>query len=73
MGIFQLLDDGSGIVSIDEFVMGFLRLKGNAKAVDLVTLMYENRKMSKLVKRTLCEVSTLQKTLQQGQQGFISV
>mmetsp|Transcript_485 Transcript_485/g.775 ORF Transcript_485/g.775 Transcript_485/m.775 type:complete len:146 (-) Transcript_485:77-514(-) len=46
-GLFRLLDmDHSGAISIDEFVFGCMRLKGNAKSVDLVTLMYENKRMA---------------------------
>jgi len=77
MGLFQLLDDdGSGTVSMDEFVTGFLRLKGNAKAVDMVTLMYETRKISKLIKTTLRETVTLRTTvaaLQQGREQAVQV
>lgn len=64
MGLFQLLDDDdSGTVSIDEFVTGFLRLKGSAKAVDMVTLMYENRKISKLLKCVFNEARSTRKLL----------
>jgi len=60
MGLFQLLDDdSSGTVSIDEFVTGFLRLKGSAKAVDMVTVMYENRKMSSLIRNISSETRYL--------------
>eukprot|EP00746_Dinoflagellata_sp_MGD_P164433 gnl/MRDRNA2_/MRDRNA2_93057_c0_seq1.p1 gnl/MRDRNA2_/MRDRNA2_93057_c0~~gnl/MRDRNA2_/MRDRNA2_93057_c0_seq1.p1 ORF type:complete len:588 (-),score=93.98 gnl/MRDRNA2_/MRDRNA2_93057_c0_seq1:169-1932(-) len=45
-GLFKLIDvDGSGSVSIDEFIMGACRVKGTAKAVDVVTIMYESAKM----------------------------
>merc|ERR1712187_744736 len=44
-GLFKLLDlDESGSISVDEFVMGCLRLRGTAKAIDLATLMFENRR-----------------------------
>jgi len=50
--LFRLLDmDNSGSVSIDEFVTGFLKLKGNAKAVDLATLLYEHKKLEKKLDR----------------------
>lgn len=40
--LFDMLDlDGSGEVDMDEFVSGCLRLKGNAKSIDVHTLMYE--------------------------------
>merc|ERR1719336_2895674 len=55
-GLFKLLDDdGSGVVSIEEFITGFLRLKGGAKAVDMVTLLYENRKISKKLNKIFRE------------------
>jgi hypothetical protein len=44
--LFRLLDlDNSGTVSTSEFLMGCLRLQGNAKSVDVATLMYENKRM----------------------------
>lgn len=55
-GLFRLLDDdNSGKVSIDEFVSGFLRLKGSAKAVDMVTLLYENRKITQKLNQVMRE------------------
>lgn len=55
-GLFELLDDDdSGEVDVDEFVSGVLRLKGSAKAIDMATLLYENkkifRKLNKLYNR----------------------
>merc|ERR1712136_381023 len=44
--IFSSLDsDDSGKVSFEEFVMGCLQLRGQAKTVDLVTHMRENKKI----------------------------
>jgi len=50
--LFTLLDeDQSGKLTIDEFVNGFLKLKGGAKAFDTALLMAENLKIrKKLVK-----------------------
>jgi hypothetical protein len=49
-GLFELIDvDSSGMVSKDEFMMGCLRLRGNAKAMDLATLMYDNRRFSNVM------------------------
>merc|ERR1712217_886088 len=40
--LFRLVDvDGSGTVSPRELVEGWIRLKGNAKSLDLATLMQE--------------------------------
>jgi len=45
-GLFRLLDmDDSNSIGLQEFVIGCLRLKGGAKAIDLVTLMYENKRL----------------------------
>mmetsp|Transcript_6942 Transcript_6942/g.16411 ORF Transcript_6942/g.16411 Transcript_6942/m.16411 type:complete len:664 (-) Transcript_6942:186-2177(-) len=44
--VFKLLDrDGSNEVSLDEFLAGCLRLKGQAKALDVQMLLYENRRL----------------------------
>jgi len=46
-GLFTLLDtDCAGEVDTEEFVMGCLRLQGTAKAIDLATLMYFNKRIS---------------------------
>merc|ERR1719247_1090860 len=45
MSLFKLMDtDDDGLVEAEEFVLGCLRLKGNAKAIDLASLMYENQR-----------------------------
>jgi len=47
-GIYQLLDvDNSKSIYIDELVAGCMRLKGQARAVDMATLVYENKRMMK--------------------------
>lgn len=44
--LFQLLDmDRSGEVDLNEFVNGFMRLRGAAKGVDVATVMYENKRL----------------------------
>lgn len=46
-GMFKLLDqDNSGSVNIEEFIYTCMHLLGSAKAVDLATLMAENKKMA---------------------------
>jgi len=45
--MFKLLDtDGSGELSIEEFVDGLLRLKGQAKTIDLVGISYDIRRQA---------------------------
>jgi len=49
-GLFKLLDDDdSGSVTIEEFLSGCIRLKGTAKAIDMITLLFETNKISKKI------------------------
>jgi len=51
-GLFRLLDvDGSGSVDSDEIVSGCLRLRGEAKAIELALLMQETRTLQDMVER----------------------
>mmetsp|Transcript_81837 Transcript_81837/g.212996 ORF Transcript_81837/g.212996 Transcript_81837/m.212996 type:complete len:603 (+) Transcript_81837:96-1904(+) len=46
--LFKLIDlDGGNTIEVDEFVMGCLRLRGQAKGVDMAKLEYEHRWMAK--------------------------
>merc|ERR1712232_993882 len=45
-GVFQLIDtNNSGEVTLDEFVVACVRLRGNSRAVDLASLMFETKRM----------------------------
>merc|ERR1712061_203548 len=45
-GLFTLLDaDSSGAVDICELINGCTRVSGQARSVDVVTLLFENRKV----------------------------
>jgi len=51
-GVFYLLDvRSSGYLSFDEFVNGVTRLRGGAKQVDMVSLMYETRRIMEGIAR----------------------
>lgn len=51
--LFSLLDDDeSGTIGIGEFVSGCLRMKGGAKSVDIVTLIFTTSKMMKRLDKT---------------------
>jgi len=82
--LFHLLDaDESNSVSLDEFVIGCLRLKGGAKTLDVGTLMYETRSLKrvfhmdrestskKLLKlnESMCEVLGIVSRFPQGPQA----
>ena len=63
-GLFKLLDDDhSGRVGIDEFVNGCVRLKGGAKAVDMVTLMFEHKKMMRVIHSIKWDVAAVERKL----------
>mmetsp|Transcript_88542 Transcript_88542/g.277265 ORF Transcript_88542/g.277265 Transcript_88542/m.277265 type:complete len:621 (+) Transcript_88542:99-1961(+) len=48
MLLFQLLDkDGSGLISIEEFCEGCMRLKGEAKSFDIHRLVWDTEKLMK--------------------------
>eukprot|EP00927_Polykrikos_kofoidii_P021514 TRINITY_DN20325_c0_g2_i1.p1 TRINITY_DN20325_c0_g2~~TRINITY_DN20325_c0_g2_i1.p1 ORF type:complete len:821 (-),score=108.81 TRINITY_DN20325_c0_g2_i1:39-2468(-) len=66
--LYKILDIGeTGNVSIDDFVWGCLRLKGNAKSVDLCTLIYETRqtrvKFEKLLESIMTRLGYLQERI----------
>jgi len=47
---FSLLDaDGTNEIDLEEFIIGCFRLKGNAKAMDMVLLGYESKRLSKQI------------------------
>mmetsp|Transcript_37353 Transcript_37353/g.106699 ORF Transcript_37353/g.106699 Transcript_37353/m.106699 type:complete len:624 (+) Transcript_37353:71-1942(+) len=55
--LFTLLDtDGTHVIDIDAFVTGCLRLRGNAKAIDIAMLMYQSRVASQVSIRTLSTI-----------------
>lgn len=44
-GMFELMDDGDNMITFSEFLTSIMRLKNANKGVDLVTLLYENKKI----------------------------
>jgi len=61
-GLFRLLDDDhSSRVSIDEFVNGCIRLKGGAKALDMISLMFEHKKMMRVVRSIKWDVQAMER------------
>merc|ERR1740129_1686541 len=47
---FRLLDtDNSESICINEFIHGCMRMKGNASGIDVATLLYENKRMVRII------------------------
>lgn len=45
--IFSLLDtDGSGELTMDEFITGILKMKGSAKGVDVLAIMFDHQRLA---------------------------
>eukprot|EP00413_Alexandrium_margalefii_P039299 CAMPEP_0204603214 /NCGR_PEP_ID=MMETSP0661-20131031/57126_1 /ASSEMBLY_ACC=CAM_ASM_000606 /TAXON_ID=109239 /ORGANISM="Alexandrium margalefi, Strain AMGDE01CS-322" /LENGTH=751 /DNA_ID=CAMNT_0051614259 /DNA_START=22 /DNA_END=2277 /DNA_ORIENTATION=+ len=62
--LFDMLDlDGSGEVDMEEFVSGCLRLKGNAKSIDIHTLMFEVKHLMKKVDHAVSGLPPMQATV----------
>ena len=50
MDIFEVFDkDGSGSVSVDEFVTGCLRVKGTAKTIDVMRVKNDTAMLKELI------------------------
>jgi Ca2+-binding EF-hand superfamily protein len=62
--VFELLDmDGGGYLDIDEFVMGCLKLRGNARSLEVTRLQIQTRR----VERSVCQLRDLLQSFQQEQ------
>ncbi|CAE8700050.1 unnamed protein product [Polarella glacialis] len=60
LGLFEMLDDGDGEISLDEFVEGAGRLKGTAKTIDLWRL---ETKLEIMLTRVLAATSSPSSTI----------
>lgn len=70
-GLFDLLDDGDGQVTLAEFVSGMERMKGQARSADLVSLMHESkitREQGKEILRTLVRMDSDLRALAGGEE-----
>lgn len=68
--LFHLLDEsGDGVISADEFLHGCLRLRGNAKALDLLVI---SRKMSAMVEFVSSEVIGNRDFVEKNRQEIMS-
>mmetsp|Transcript_80311 Transcript_80311/g.184009 ORF Transcript_80311/g.184009 Transcript_80311/m.184009 type:complete len:108 (+) Transcript_80311:328-651(+) len=58
--LFFLVDlDGSGTIDIDEFIFGVIRVRGGAKSIDMVSMMYDVHRISNVVHKLSDEVGLL--------------
>eukprot|EP00415_Alexandrium_ostenfeldii_P000337 UN0337 len=55
--LFKLLDvHGTSLIDLDEFVSGCLRLRGNARSVDMRMLLYESRWAMNKLSKIMCQL-----------------
>merc|ERR1712106_247782 len=65
--LYKILDvKGMNAVAIDDFVWGCIRLKGEAKSMDLCTLLYEHRQHNRLVDDSLVRSEQLLQGIAKG-------
>jgi len=64
--LFRMLDSGRGQVSLDEFVAGVMRLKGQARSMDLIEvarncegILARCRGMEKTLRQLTCKLNTI--------------
>ena len=54
--LFHMLDDGDGLLTVQEFCEGVPKVKGHAKSLDIVRLMHETddiRKECKAIRHAI--------------------
>jgi len=61
--LFDILDDGDGMITIAEFCKGLMQLKGQARAIDLVVLQHDNRKLLRECERINVTLRNLSKAM----------
>lgn len=57
--LFDILDDGDGMITVSEFCKGLQQLKGQARAIDMVVLQHENARVLKETRSCRQEVRNL--------------
>merc|ERR1712167_517053 len=64
--LFELLDNGDGVVSSEDFVAGVNRLKGQARAVDVISMMRDSQRLMQMIRDLQDGVSQLFGILARG-------
>ncbi|CAK0820998.1 unnamed protein product [Prorocentrum cordatum] len=68
-GLFSLLDkDGRGKIKVEDFALGCMKLRGQAKSSEVATLLRESRKASR---KLMTEIRQLKDQLELGQPGEV--
>eukprot|EP00415_Alexandrium_ostenfeldii_P000520 UN0520 len=56
-GLFELLDrDESGDVSIEEFIMTCMQLKGTARSVDVATMLFQSKRLYSTITKFMATI-----------------
>jgi len=58
-GLFLLIDDGNGQISLSEFIMGVTRIKGTAKSVDMAHTLTNLKRLDTKLNSLLVQSNTL--------------
>lgn len=73
-GLFHLLDGGDGQIYMDEFVQGVMRVRGSAKAMDMVTLIFHSTTIQQMLRamgqETQAQMKRLEALVIGGQQAL---
>lgn len=64
--LFNVLDDGDGEISYNEFIGGCLRLKGAARAVDAVMIMHEQNRIMTAMTAAMSRLAAIENILSQA-------
>jgi len=67
--LFHLLDDGDGEVTYDEFLKGVMRLKGQARSIDVVAIMHSSDQTLMMVKEMQAELNDVHMAIGGGALG----
>lgn len=67
--IFKLIDDGDGSLSAEELICGAKRLKGDARSLDLMTLISEHRGTRELLLQALGDLRELRSSSRRTSAG----
>jgi len=51
--LWELMDDGDGSVTAEEFVKGAVRIKGNATGIDMVGLVNKTKKVERHIEQLI--------------------